>query len=530
MKKIFLVAMACLACLATFAQQLMPLTHTRVQQGEIEGIVQYGLGMFKGIPYAQPPIGDLRWKAPVPASAWKGVYVADTYKARPMQPVDPNTGEQAQRTSEDCLYLNVMTPAKKANEKLPVLVWIHGGGFITGSALSPNGANLAKQGVVYVSIEYRTGSLGFLSLPELTKESPNHASGNYGLMDQILALKWIKNNIAAFGGDPDKVTICGESAGAIAVSMLCASPQAKGLFRGAISQSGGSFCPVDSVRTDNNGICDQKGAEAFGLAYMKRMGAKSLAELRKMPAAKLVNDNQSAGVGGFWPCVDGYVITDDQYKLYEKGEYNDVNVLIGTNSDEGTMFVRPTSVAHYQKMLKDTYGKFAGKMLKAYPAANDSMTYYAQSDIFRETAFAWPTYAWANLQKKTGKSKVYMYYFDVLSPFCWGGPKTVARGAGHAMDISYVFNTSIMAEPVNDNRPAAEKAISEKMSKYWINFVKTGNPNGDGLLTWPEYDQNKASVMYFNTEFKIIKVPNRDKLDLMESFYKWKRSTWKNRN
>ena len=158
------------------------------------------------------------------------------------------------------------------------------------------------------------------------------------------------------------------------------------------------------------------------------------------------------------------------------------------------------------------------------------MTYYAQSDIFRETAFAWPTYAWANLQKKTGKSKVYMYYFDVLSPFCWGGPKTVARGAGHAMDISYVFNTSIMAEPVNDNRPAAEKAISEKMSKYWINFVKTGNPNGDGLLTWPEYDQNKASVMYFNTEFKIIKVPNRDKLDLMESFYKWKRSTWKNRN
>ncbi len=525
MKKIFIMAVACFASLASFAQT-MPLVRTHVQQGDIEGIVQYGLGVFKGIPYAQPPVGNLRWKAPVPAGPWKGVYVADTWQARPMQPVDPNNPSETQRVSEDCLYLNIMTPAKKADEKLPVLVWIHGGGFITGSALSPNGTNLAKQGVVFVSIEYRTGSLGFLSIPELTKESPTHTSGNYGLMDQILGLKWVKNNIAAFGGDPDKVTICGESAGGIAVSMLCASPQAKGLFRGAICESGGSFCPVDSVRIDNNGICDQKGAEAFGLAYMKRMGAKSLDELRKMDAAHLVNDPNSSGVGGFWPCVDGYVITDDQYKLYEKGEFNDVDVLVGTNSDEGTMFVRPTSVADYQQMVNKTYGKFGKKVLKAYPAANDSLTYYAQSDIFRETAFAWPTYAWANLQKKNGKGKVYMYYFDIMSPFCWGGPKTVARGAGHAMEMSYTFNVPMGGSPINDNRPAQEKKISDQISAYWVNFVKNGNPNGTGLLEWPEYDQNKPTVMYFNNDFKVINVPNKDKLDLMEDFYKWKRSTW----
>lgn len=525
MKKILSLALALVSCLLAQAQT-MPLTRTHVAQGDIEGIIQYGLGSFKGIPYAQPPVGELRWKAPVPAKPWQGVYVADTYKARPMQPVDPNNPGQTQPVSEDCLYLNVITPAKSANEKLPVMVWIHGGGFITGSALSPEGYNLVKQGVVYVCIEYRTGALGFLSLPELTAESPTHTSGNYGLMDQILGLKWVKDNIAAFGGDPDKVTIFGESAGGIAVSMLCASPLAKGLFRGAISQSGGSFCPVDSVRVDNNGICDQKGAEAFGLSYMKRMGAKSLADLRKMDAAKLVNDSQSAGVGGFWPCVDGYVITDDQYKLYEQGNYNDVDVLIGTNSDEGTMFVRATSVADYQNMVQKTYGKFAKKIMKAYPAADDAQTYYAQSDIFRETAFAWPTYAWANLQKKTGKGKVYMYYFDVLSPFCWGGPDKTARGAGHAMDISYVFNTSMTSNIANDNRPAEEKALSEKMTKYWTNFVKNGNPNGEGLVEWPEYEPGTQTVMYINNEQKVISVPNLDKLKLMEDFYKWKRSTW----
>lgn len=522
MKKTLLLALAFVASLASQAQ----ITRTHVEQGEVEGIIQYGLGMFKGIPYAQPPLGELRWKAPVPAQPWQGVYVADTYQAMPMQPVDPNAGRQSQRTSEDCLYVNVITPAKNVNEKLPVLVWIHGGGFITGSALRPDGTNLAKQGVVFVSIEYRTGALGFLSLPELTAESPRHTSGNYGLMDQILGLKWVKKNIAAFGGDPDKVTICGESAGGIAVSMLCASPEARGLFRGAICESGGSFCPIDSVRVDNNGICDQRGAEAFGLSYMQRKGVKSLAELRKMDAAELVNDPQSAGVGGFWPCVDGYVITDDQYKLYEQGNYNDVDVLIGTNSDEGTMFVRRTSVAQYEQMVQKTYGKFAKKMLKAYPAANDSLTYYAQSDIFRETAFAWPTYAWANLQKKTGKGHVYMYYFDVLSPFCWGGPGTVARGAGHAMEMSYTFNTPMMGNPVNDNRPADERAISDKMSAYWINFVKTGNPNGGNLLYWPEYEQGKPTVMYFNNEFNVIDLPNQDKLKVVEDFYKWKRSTW----
>lgn len=527
MKKLYTLLILVSTLFTCKAQQ--PLIQTHVSQGEIEGVLEEGLGIFKGIPYAEPPIGDLRWKDPVPAKAWKGIYKADTYKAMPMQEVASFPNAPKPNVSEDCLYLNIMTPAKKVGEKLPVMVWIHGGGFITGSALSPMGFNLAKQGVVYVCIEYRTGAMGFLSLPELTAESPHRTSGNYGLLDQILGLKWIKENIAAFGGDPKKVTIFGESAGAIAVSMLCASPMAKGLFRGAISESGGSFCPIDSVRVDNNGIRDQKGAEAHGVDFMHRMGANSLEEMRKMDAMKLVSDKQTTGVGGFWPCVDGYVITDDQYKLYQQGVYNDVNVIIGTNSDEGSMFVRPTTVANYQRMVHGTYGKFANEILAAYPARNEEETFYAQSDIFRETAFSWPSYAWANLQRETGKSNVWLYYFDVMSPFSFGGPGTKPRGAGHSMELSYVFNTPIFSGPQGDNRSLEEKSVSAKISKYWINFVKTGNPNGDGLMNWPVYDKNKASVMYFNNEFKIIEVPNRDKLELMEKFYQWKRENWKYR-
>lgn len=501
-----------------------PLVRTHVAQGDIEGVAENGLAVYKGIPYAVPPVGDLRWKDPIPAKSWQGVYHADSWKPMPMQAAQSMPGQKKPNVSEDCLYLNIMTPATKADEKLPVMVWIHGGGFITGSALSPNGTQFAKDGVVYVCIEYRCGAMGFLSLPELTAESPHHTSGNYGLMDQILGLKWVKDNIAAFGGDPNRVTIFGESAGGIAVSMLCASPMAKGLFQGAISESGGSFCPVDSVRHDNNGIRDQKGAEDHGVDFMHRMGASSLKEMRQMDAMKLVSDAQTTGVGGFWPCVDGYVITDDQYKLYQKGDYNDVNVIIGTNSDEGTMFVRPTTVENYQSQVRRDYGPFADRVLKAYPATTEEETFYAQSDIFRETAFSWPSWAWANLQTKTGKSKVYMYYFDVMSPFSFGGPKTKPRGAGHSMEMSYVFNTSMFGP---DNRSDEDKAISKEMHQYWLNFARTGNPNGNGLAQWPVYNPDKPKVLYIGKERKATDIPNLDKLQLMEEFFKWKRDNWK---
>ena len=497
------------------------LTDVKVKQGKVHGIVEKGLGTFKAIPFAEAPVGDLRWKAPVPKKKWSGVFDATEFSGMPPQQVRTRPGAPGPKVTEDCLYLNIQTPAASAKEKLPVLVWIHGGGFITGDANSNDGEKFAKQGIVYVSLSYRTGALGFLSLPELSAENERGISGNYGLLDMIEGLKWVKENIAAFGGDPSKVTIMGESAGAIAVSMLCASPLAKGLFRGAISESGGSFCPVDAVRVDNNGIRDVKGSEDYGLAWMKRIGVSSLAELRQTGWEKLVSDEQSGGVGGFWPTVDGYVLPDDQYKMYEAGNYNDVNVLIGTNSDEGAMFSRPTQLAQYQADIRAEYGPFADRMLELYPAATDEETYGALSDIFRETAFSWPTWAWANLQNKTGKGKVYLYYFDQFDanrPMFGGPGAPKPRGANHASEMQYVF-----ASPWGRPFQGGDKAVSDAMNHYWANFVKTGDPNGEGLDNWPVYRDGEKTVMFFKNGTALIETPNKAQLELMEDYFAWKR-------
>ena len=522
------------------------LTEVSVTQGRVKGVAQDGVAAFWAIPFAEAPVGDLRWKAPVPRKPWDGVRECSVAGGMPPQQVASRPGGPGPNITEDCLYLNILTPAQSASDKLPVLVWIHGGGFITGDANSNNGIAFARKGIVYVSLSYRTGALGFLSLPELSAENPRGISGNYGLLDMIEGLKWVKENIAAFGGDPAKVTIMGESAGAIAVSMLCASPLAKGLFRGAISESGGSFCPVDAVRVDNNGIRDVKGSEEYGLAWMKRIGVSSLSELRRTGWEKLVSDQQSGGVGGFWPTVDGYVLPDDQYKMYEAGNYNDVNVLIGTNSDEGAMFCQATTLDKYRADIRAEYGPFAERMLQLYPASNDEETFGALSDIFRETAFAWPTWTWATLQQKTGKGKVYLYYFDQFNdmsggrqggpqggqrpeggqrPQGQGGPQgapqgmpqfRAPRGANHASELSYVFASG---RPMQ----GGDKAVSDAMHNYWANFVKTGDPNGAGLDNWPVYKDGAKTVMFFKNGTSLIETPNKPQLLLMEEYFAWKR-------
>ena len=528
------------------------MTETTVAQGRVKGVVEEGMATFWAIPFAEAPVGDLRWKAPVPKKPWSGVRECNESGGMPPQRVTGRPGAPGPNVTEDCLYLNILTPAKSASERLPVLVWIHGGGFITGDANSNNGISFARKGIVYVSLSYRTGALGFLSLPELSAENPRGISGNYGLLDMIEGLKWVQENIAAFGGDPAKVTIMGESAGAIAVSMLCASPLAKGLFRGAISESGGSFCPVDAVRVDNNGIRDVKGSEAYGLEWMKRIGVSSLSELRQTGWEKLVSDEQSGGVGGFWPTVDGYVLQDDQYKMYQAGNYNDVNILIGTNSDEGAMFCQATTLDKYQTDIRAEYGPFAERMLELYPAKSDEETFGALSDIFRETAFAWPTWAWATLQQKTGKGKVYLYYFDQFNEMRGGGrpggpqgqPQAgqggqrppqgqpqgqrpqgqpqggqqfrAPRGANHASEMTYVFASG---RPMQ----GGDKAVSDAMHNYWANFVKTGDPNGAGLDTWPVYRDGAKTVMYFKNGTALIDTPHKPQLELMEEYFAWKR-------
>ena len=490
--------------------------------GIVQGTVEDGIAVFRGIPFAAPPVGDLRWKAPQPAKPWNGVLMADEFAPAPVQVTAPWRGDMT--TSEDCLYLNVWTPAKAGNEKLPVMVWIYGGGFSNGSTSAPgySGENIAAKGVVLVSVAYRVGALGFLVHPGLTAESDNKVSGNYGLLDQIAALKWVQQNIRAFGGDPSKVTIFGESAGAISVSILCGSPLASGLFRGAISQSGGSFGPVSDSRGMGEYMLTLHSAEATGVKLATRMGAGSLAELRALSTEKLLEDSSSQ-MGGSWPVVDGYVITDDQFKLYEGGNYNDVNVIIGTNSDEGSMFVQPMEPVAYVGMIKQRFGPLAERVLELYPGGDQQEVYHSLSDIFREATFAWPSYTWARLQSETGNSKVFVYYFDQFRPDLLfpGGP--APKGAAHAADIAYAFGNLDKNQTLKATD--AEQALSDVMINYWTNFAKTGNPNGEGLPGWPLFDDGQETVMYLKgTESRPIAVPNHDKLLLMDEYFRWLRA------
>ena len=433
----------------------------------------------------------------------------------PPQPTRP--GRTADMMSEDCLYLGIATPATSADAHLPVMVWIHGGGFQSEWYGGDLWTGLARRGVVVVSIEYRTGALGFMAHPELSRESPDGHSGNYGLLDQIFALEWIQRNIANFGGDPSRVTIFGESAGAISCSMLAASPLAKGLFHGVISQSGGSFAPWRDQPRTLGMDASQRGAEQQGLAFQKHLKKKNIKQMRQMDAMSLCDGN--VGFGGFWPCVDGYVICDDQYRLYERGEYNDVPVIAMTNSDEGVLFTPGNIKAEdYQKTVRGIFGSFADEALKVYPGSTDDEAYHSYGDAFRDMGFAWPSFAWVNLQSKTGKSPAYAAYLAQPSTMsCAQDPRR--RGVAHADDILYL-NGLFLSQP--DQYPA-ESAVAEIIQQYWINFAKTGNPNGKGLPYWPSFDEDKPTTMQFSNGASLIMRPNREQIDFVDRFYKAKR-------
>ena len=512
MKKTTLIVLVLLFSFAgvLFAKQPEPI---KVREGLIQGIYEDGLTVYKGVPFAAPPVGDLRWRAPQSADKWEGVKQTIQFAPAPMQFGNPSSGK-----SEDCLYLNVWTPAKSADDHIPVLVWIYGGGFSFGSTSEPvyDGKKLAHKGVVLVSIAYRVGQLGFLAHPELSSESPMHTSGNYGLLDQIAALKWIKANIAAFGGDPNKITIFGESAGAISVSMLCASPLAKGLFQGAISQSGGSFGPTRPTTFPGENMKTLQQAEADGLIFAQNAGASTIADLRKMPADKLPS---GFGLPGGWPIVDGSVIPDDQYKLYEAGKFNDVSVLIGYNSDEGASFSPGRTPEEYIEGVKKRYGKFADELIKAYPAGENSVPKTAR-DLARDAAFGWHTWSWARLQSEKGKSNVYYYYFDQHPDYPKDSPR-YGYGSPHGQDVAYVF---LNLDASNPQTTKSDLEISEAMGTYWTNFAKYGNPNPIGSLEWPAFNQNKPSVMHFSQKAYIGEVPGLESLKVLDTYFNWRRS------
>ena len=508
----------------------------RVEGGLISGVTdaKSDVKVFKGIPYAAPPVADLRWKPPAPVKAWTGVRQVDQYSAPCMQPIVPllpgvakldfEEGLHVPGTpSEDCLYLNVWTAAKSPAERRPVMVWIHGGALVIGSpaVLSTDGAALARKGVVLVSINYRLGAFGFLAHPDLTKESSHHTSGNYGLLDQLSALQWVRKNIASFGGDPGNITIFGESAGSWSVNLLVASPLAKGLFHRAIGESGALLLGLRNLE----GLLAVNGqslaeAEQTGVKVAQSAGARSLSELRAKPAAEILKAAVPPGnplAAPFGATVDGWVLPDSVLRIFEAGRQNDVPILIGSNATEGALFMTQAVRADgAREQAKQAYGPQAEAFLKLYPATTDDEAKTSTTRFLGDAVFGLQMRTWARLQGKTGKAPAYLYMFDRVPP------DAVCRCATHAAEIVYAFNNVELS-----SRPfqAVDRKVADTMSSYWVNFARKGDPNGAGLPNWAAYREQSDTLMTFGDAIEVRAVPGKAGLDFLETQFKQVRSS-----
>jgi para-nitrobenzyl esterase len=451
-----------------------------------------GIRCFKGIPYAAPPVGDLRFRAPAPVIPWSGVRPTDSFGRNAMQgivfdDIDPFTIG----TSEDCLYLNIWTPAELGGSaRLPVMVWIHGGGFAVGSGAEPryDGAALAARGIIVVTVNYRLGAFGFLAHPELSAESPHRASGNWGVLDLVAALKWVQRNIGVFGGDARAVTIAGESAGSSAVSILMASPRAKGLFAHAIAESG-AFFPAPLRKLE-----DLKAAEQAGLAFAQKLGAKSADDLRKLNA----DDILAAAPGmGFRPIIDGHLLPRSPAELIARGLHSDVPLLAGWNRDEGFSFPLPTDRA-YQDIVREMFGARASVVLEAYPSGDAATIAASACALAGDARIAHSTWAFIEAQKQYGRADIFRFRFEraPLTPEGWFGDRpSRAAGAFHAGELLYVFGTLDAFPWVIDD---ADHAIAGLVGGWWSNFVKSGDPNAPGVPEWPSHRGAGAPVMHID--------------------------------
>lgn len=456
-----------------------------VTGGSIRGIESGGVRVFKGIPYAAPPVGDLRWAAPEPVVPWQGTRETTEFGPDcPQAPYDPQSiyYRPPRPQSEDCLCLNVWTAAQP-NEKRPVMVWIHGGALTRGSGAIEvyDGSNFAKHGVVLVTINYRLGPLGYLAHPDLTSESLNGSSGNYGTLDQIAALKWVRDNIANFGGDPDRVTIFGESAGSWSVCALVASPLAKGLFHGAIGQSGGIFGPMPYLDRENG---DLPSAESVGERFAAAIGANGLTEMRNVPVERIIDAFFKPGEGyGARGNVDGWVFPEEVRTIFAKGQQNAVPVIVGSNADEMTTLTPramvPTKLDGLKAMVARQYGGFEDEFFRVYPASSDAEAADAFLAATRDRSFTWQMLAWAR-GMKTVNQPAYRYFFTRIPPL----PGSEYNRAFHAAEIAYAFANLDPGRGYNET----DAILSDAMHRYWINFATTGNPNGEGLPEWPVFD------------------------------------------
>jgi len=461
-------------------------TQVRAEAGVVAGTnsADGKVVIFKGIPFAAPPVGELRWKEPQGVARWKGVRKATEFGARCMQArIFEDMVFRDSGPSEDCLYLNVWTPEISAKTKRPVMVWIYGGGFQAGSTSEPrqDGEHLAHKGVVIVSMNYRLGILGFFSHPGLTAESAHHASGNYGLMDQAAALKWVHENIGAFGGDPNNVTIFGESAGSFAVSALMASPLSKGLIHAAIGESGAFFGKTLNVKP----LAESERRDAV---FAESLGMKGVGQLRGVSAEKLVeaarsgNDNER-----FRPNIDGYFMPASAYEIYTKGEQAHIPLLAGWNRDEGSyrhfFGKEQVSKENYAAKIRQLFGEAAPEALKLFPGESDEEVKSSAALLDTADFIALGTWEWLETHLRTGQAPVYRYGFDQVPPTS-EGHEAEAGLAYHSAEIEYVLGTLDWKKI--SWRPEDYK-LSEQMGMYWTNFAKTGNPNGAGLGVWPMY-------------------------------------------
>ncbi len=492
---------------AAFARAALP-EQIKTAAGIVAGATGSSpeIRVFKGIPFASPPTGNDRWRAPQPAAHWSGIRPAREYGPRCTQGGPPSSPSAAPAppSSEDCLYLNVWTTAESANERRPVMVWIYGGGFFGGAGSEARyaGDGLAKKGAVVVTLNYRLGSLGFLAHPELSAESEHKVSGNYGMLDALAALRWVQQNVAAFGGDPGNVTVFGESAGANMTATLVGSPAAKGLFRRAIAQSG-AWMGLGMARMGTLANAEQAGANAVAAT-----GAKSIAELRAKPAQEVFTSIRGGNLA-----VDGYWIPEDLSLTFASGRQNAVDILVGSNQDEGTFFARPGLTAEqFTTQARQRFGVLADGYLKIFPAGNDAAATHSYLESFRDEA-AWHQRKFAELQAKRG-NKTFVYYFTHVPPTL---PDRPSRGATHVAEIPYMF----------DNLPAGlawtdvDRKLADTMASYWVNFARTGDPNGTGLPAWPAYRAatGKAQVLGDTVATEVVSAPPAGTLEYFDSAY-----------
>jgi para-nitrobenzyl esterase len=497
-----------LLSLAWSCAQAVPATPVRTVDGALAGRRENHVDVYRGVPFALPPVGDRRWRPPSPMPAWQGVRDAGAFAPACMQQGVSMPGEQPPTISEDCLYLNVWAPPRQAGRRLPVVVWIHGGGYVNGSTSMAlyHGDRLARKGVLVVTIAYRLGALGFLAHPALSAESPHHSSGNYGLMDQIAALRWVQRNIAAFGGDPGRVTIAGQSAGAMAVSALIASPPARGLFQRAIAQSGGIFEPLQLAP----GYL-LANAERDGASYMDALGASTLEAMRLLPADRLL----AAGAVSH-PVIEPQVLPLSPYEAYVQRRQHDVPVLLGSNSEEARALVDVTTLraVSFEADITASIGALPPALLAAYPHATDPQARTSRLQFERDLRFGWDMWAWARLAA-AGNSAVYYYSFEQRPPFP-ADSVHAGWGASHYAELWYMFDHLGQAPW---RWRAADRQLADTISRYWVNFAATGDPNGKGLPRWPAYRGGAGHIQRLGDPAGAEPAPAPQALQVFDTVY-----------